>query len=187
MSRSLTDARSSPEPRAELSFVLGGARSGKSRFAESLTTARPHPIYLATAAAVDEELEVRIAAHRERRGSTWETVEAPLDLVDALQAHAAPNACVLIDCLTLWLGNLMYHRRNVSVETDRLVHALGQLAGPAVVVSNEVGLGIVPGTPSAREFRDHAGWLNQRVATVAEHVYQVTAGIATVLKSEHLG
>ncbi|MBI3451236.1 MAG: bifunctional adenosylcobinamide kinase/adenosylcobinamide-phosphate guanylyltransferase [Rhodospirillales bacterium] len=169
-----------------LSLVLGGARSGKSVYAETLIEgARPageSAIYLATAQANDTEMAARIRAHRARRGEDWATVEEPLALDRALARESRPGRPVLVDCLTLWLANLMAAARDVPAECDRLLAALAALPGPAVLVSNEVGLGIVPDNPMAREFRDHAGRLHQRIAAAADFVVFVAAGLPLSLK-----
>jgi adenosylcobinamide kinase/adenosylcobinamide-phosphate guanylyltransferase len=172
-----------PLPRATL--VLGGARSGKSRFAESLVAghAGAH-VYLATAEAGDAEMAERIRRHRERRGAGWTTIEEPLDLPHALASAARDNAAVLVDCLTLWLSNLMAAGRDVERESRALVEVLPRLAGPVVFVSNEVGLGIVPDNALARAFRDHAGLLHQSVAAAADRVYLVAAGLPLLLKKD---
>jgi adenosylcobinamide kinase / adenosylcobinamide-phosphate guanylyltransferase len=147
-----------------ITLVLGGARSGKSRYAEWLITASPPPwIYLATAEARDHEMAERIAAHRARRDAGWETVEVPHDLADALKASPA-GAAVLVDCLTLWLSNLMHPGFDIEAQTARLIDALAGRSGPTVLVSNEVGLGIVPDNALARRFRDFQGVLNQNLA-----------------------
>ncbi|APX70574.1 MULTISPECIES: bifunctional adenosylcobinamide kinase/adenosylcobinamide-phosphate guanylyltransferase [unclassified Brucella] len=164
-------------------LVLGGARSGKSSYAEKMVEASGlQPLYLATGRAFDTEMQSRIAIHRERRGPQWQTVEEPLDLVTALKAHAAASRFVLVDCLTLWITNLMMAERDMAAETARLVAALPDLAGPVVFVSNEVGLGIVPENRMAREFRDHAGFLHQAVAAVANEVYFMAAGLPLKMK-----
>jgi adenosylcobinamide kinase/adenosylcobinamide-phosphate guanylyltransferase len=171
-----------PLPRATL--VLGGARSGKSRFAEGLVAAHPGPrVYLATAEAGDAEMAERIRRHRARRGAGWTTVEEPLDLPRALEA-AGRDAAVLVDCLTLWLSNLMATGREVERETQALVELLPRLSGPVVFVSNEVGQGIVPDNALARAFRDRAGLLHQAVAAAADRVYFVTAGLPQLLKDQ---
>ncbi len=165
-------------------LVLGGARSGKSRLAEQLVEASGRdPVYIATATAGDGEMSDRIAHHRERRGDRWRTVEEPIDLCAALQDAAAPQNAVLVDCLTLWLTNLMLGEADIAVETDRLVRLLPALTGPVVLVSNEVGLGIVPENAMGRAFRDHAGRLHQAVAGEAEQVLLVAAGLPLTLKS----
>jgi adenosylcobinamide kinase/adenosylcobinamide-phosphate guanylyltransferase len=171
-----------PLPRATL--VLGGARSGKSSFAERLVAAHPgRRVYLATAETGDAEMAERIRRHRARRGAGWTTVEEPLDLPRALEA-AGRDAAVLVDCLTLWLNNLMAAARDVECETQALIETLPRLRAPAVFVSNEVGLGIVPDNALARAFRDHAGLLHQAVAAAADRVYFVTAGLPLLLKEE---
>ncbi len=164
-------------------LVLGGARSGKSSYAEKMAQSSGlQPLYLATGRAFDGEMENRIAIHRDRRGSDWQTVEEPLDLVSALTLHVAVDRFVLVDCLTLWLTNLMMAERDVAAETAGLVAMLPNLAGPVVFVSNEVGFGIVPENRMAREFRDHAGFLHQAVAAVADEVYLIAAGLPLKMK-----
>lgn len=164
-------------------LVLGGARSGKSSYAEKMAQSSGlQPLYLATGRAFDDEMENRIAIHRDRRGSDWQTVEEPLDLVGALTLHVAFDRFVLVDCLTLWLTNLMMAERDVTAETAGLVAMLPNLAGPVVFVSNEVGFGIVPENRMAREFRDHAGFLHQAVAAVADEVYLIAAGLPLKMK-----
>ena len=164
-----------------ISLVLGGARSGKSRHAESLVTCLPAPwIYVATGLAHDEEMRARITAHRARRGDGWQTVEAPLALPDALDA--AGSAPVLVDCLTLWLTNLILGGHEVEPAVRALDEALGRRAGATVLVASEVGLGIVPDNALARRFRDEAGLLHQRLAARADHVVLVAAGLPLVLK-----
>ncbi len=165
-----------------LTLVLGGVRSGKSRHAEALVEAAPPPwYYIATAEALDDEMRRRIDAHRGRRGAGWRTVEAPLDLAAALDAAPA-GAPVLVDCLTLWLSNLMLAERPAEPAVDALMHALGRRRGLTVLVSNEVGLGIVPENRLARDFRDAAGNLHRRVAAIALHVHFMVAGIPTIVK-----
>ncbi len=168
---------------AEVTLVLGGARSGKSRYAEGLVTAQSRPwIYVATAEAWDDEMRTRIACHRDDRGPGWTTVEEPLELPGALRRHATPGAAVLVDCLTLWLSNLLGAGRDVDAATAELLSALDDAAGAVVLVSNEVGLGIVPDNALARAFRDHAGRMHQRVAARAERVAFVVAGLPMMVK-----
>ncbi len=163
-----------------LHFILGGARSGKSRHGEALVTAAPPPwTYIATAEAGDAEMEARIATHRARRGDGWTTMEAPVDLPGALRA--AGKTPVLVDCLTLWLTNLMLGGHDIAAATDALVEALARPA-PTVAISNEVGLGIVPEHALARAFRDEAGRLHQRIAARADHVALMVAGIPLGVK-----
>lgn len=167
-----------------LTLVLGGARSGKSRYAETLVESRQGDcIYLATSEARDDEMAARISEHKARRGMRWQTLEAPLDLVGALRAVAKADSCVLVDCLTLWLTNLMLAGYDTDAQTEALVAALPGLDGPAVLVANEVGLGIVPENALARRFRDNAGRLNQAVASIAQSVVFIAAGLPMHLKS----
>ena len=167
-----------------VTLVLGGARSGKSAYAESLVAA-PGAVYVATAEAIDDEMRERIARHRtRRRGAGWTTVEAPLDLAAALRAHARGGAPgVLVDCLTVWLGNLVHAGSDIDRAARSLLESLAAPEVPVVLVANEVGLGVVPDNPMARAFRDHAGRLNQALAARAERVVFVTAGIPLVLKA----
>ena len=168
-----------------VTLVLGGARSGKSIHAERLVEAEASGgVYLATAEAGDAEMVERIRSHRARRGPSWTTVEEPTELAAAIGNHAAPDRPVLVDCLTLWLSNVMAAGRDVAGDRERLLGALTATAGPVVLVSNEVGLGLVPTTPLGRAFRDEAGWLNQAVAAVAQRVIFVAAGIPLTLKEE---
>jgi adenosylcobinamide kinase/adenosylcobinamide-phosphate guanylyltransferase len=169
---------------APVTLVLGGARSGKSRHAELLVESQPGAcVYLATAQAGDDEMTARIADHRVRRGPRWTTVEEPLDLVGALARHCGPDRAVLVDCLTLWLSNLLGAERDVAAEFERLLAALPRLAGPVVFVSNEVGQGVVPDNALARAFVDHAGRLHQELAAAAQRVVFMTAGLPHELKS----
>jgi adenosylcobinamide kinase / adenosylcobinamide-phosphate guanylyltransferase len=168
------------EPR--LTLVLGGARSGKSRHAEDLVMVLPRPwVYVATAEPLDDEMTARIAAHRTRRAARWQTVEAPRDLCGALITLPA-GAAILVDCLTLWLSNLMLAEDNVEREIERLEDVLERLRGSAVLVANEVGLGIVPDNVLARRFRDLAGVLNQRLAARADRVVLLVAGLPMMVK-----
>ncbi|WP_157015362.1 bifunctional adenosylcobinamide kinase/adenosylcobinamide-phosphate guanylyltransferase [Mesorhizobium xinjiangense] len=167
-----------------LTFVLGGARSGKSRYAEDLVSAFAPPwIYLATAQAFDDEMADRIARHRARRGKNWKTVDAPLDLAAALerQTHGVP---VLVDCLTLWLSNQMLAGHDVEAECERLAAVLSRPRGPWFVVANEVGLGIVPDNALGRRFRDAAGRLNQLIAQYANQVIFMVAGLPMQVKQD---
>ena len=166
-----------------VTLVLGGARSGKSRYAEGLIeTAAMHGTYCATAEAGDAEMTARIATHRARRGDFWHTVEAPLELPSVIVSEAAADRPLLIDCLTLWLSNLLLADKNIETETRLLCAALGEAAGSVVLVANEVGLGLVPETLLGRRFRDEAGRLNQEVASLADRVVFIVAGLPLVLK-----
>ncbi len=167
-----------------LTLVLGGARSGKSAYAERLVEeAGGTCVYLATATAGDREMGERIARHQARRGRHWITVEEPLDLAQALAAAAGPGRAVLVDCLTLWLSNLLVAGRDIARERERLMQVLPGLDGALVLVSNEVGLGIVPENALARRFRDEAGWLHQAIAAHASSVVFMAAGLPMTLKS----
>lgn len=162
-------------------LVLGGARSGKSRYAEGLVAALPPPwSYVATAEAGDHEMAVRIRAHRARRGPSWRTIEAPRDLTTALAA--CERMPVLIDCLTLWLSNLVLANADFDAEVERLEQALAGAVAPTVLVANEVGWGIVPERPLGRRFQDLQGVLNQRIAARADRVVLMVAGLPLVLK-----
>lgn len=165
-----------------LTLVIGGARSGKSAHAESLVTAQPAPwTYVATAEALDAEMAERIAGHRARRGEGWRTVEASLELAEAMRGMP-PGRPVLVDCLTVWLSNQMLAGRDADEASAGLAEVLASRRGPWFVVANEVGLGIVPDNALPRKFRDLAGRLNQRVAAAADHVYFVMAGLPLKVK-----
>lgn len=169
---------------APIIFVLGGARSGKSRFAEERTCAfaAKEKVYVATAECRDEEMESRIALHRARRGADWNTIEAPHRLAETLSAEANGDRAILVDCLTLWLTNRLLAGADLETEYDGLAAALEAAAGPVVLVSNEVGLSIVPENALARRFRDEAGRLNQTIAAVANEAWFVAAGLPLRLK-----
>ncbi|MGC2774973.1 MAG: bifunctional adenosylcobinamide kinase/adenosylcobinamide-phosphate guanylyltransferase [Bradyrhizobium sp.] len=166
-----------------LTLVLGGARSGKSRHAEALVTALPAPwIYVATAQAFDDEMKDRIAQHKGRRAEGWQTLETTHDLAGLVRAQANSSVPMLIDCLTLWLSNVMLADMNVPARCAELIEALAMARGPIVAVSNEVGLGIVPENALARAFRDAQGRLNQDVAALADRVILTAAGLPLTLK-----
>jgi adenosylcobinamide kinase/adenosylcobinamide-phosphate guanylyltransferase len=163
-------------------FVLGGARSGKSRYAESLVTVHPKPwVYIATAEARDDDMAARIAAHKARREAGWQTIEAAHELPEALDA-APRGAAVLVDCLTLWLSNLMHGAFDIDKMTLKLEEALHARVGTTVLVSNEVGFGLVPENELGRAFRDAQGTLNQRLATHAGRVVFMVAGQPLLVK-----
>ncbi|MEM8617129.1 MAG: bifunctional adenosylcobinamide kinase/adenosylcobinamide-phosphate guanylyltransferase [Pseudomonadota bacterium] len=165
-------------------FILGGARSGKSRRALELAlTLGTKPVFVATAEALDAEMSDRIARHKDERGAQWSTIEAPLDVVKAVGTAAQVGDVCLVDCLTLWLSNLMHHELNVSNETQRLCQLIAAVPIPIILVSNEVGMGLVPETPLGRAFRDEQGRLNQAVARVCGCVEFVAAGLSLSLKS----
>jgi adenosylcobinamide kinase/adenosylcobinamide-phosphate guanylyltransferase len=163
-------------------FVLGGARSGKSRHAQDMAEALAKNdtvelIYIATAQAFDGEMTDRIARHRSDRDDRWQTVEAPLALAEALLAADARDTVMLVDCLTLWVSNLLLADVPIAARIDALLHAIGRLEGRVIIVSNEVGLGIVPDNALARRFRDATGMLHQRIASSVESVDIVMAGL----------
>ena len=164
-------------------FVLGGARSGKSMFAEGLARDGGGILhYIATGRAWDDEMRTRIATHRDRRGSAWVTHEAPLELEEAIANIDNSNNTVLIDCLTLWVTNLMMEERDIEASFAGLIERIQKARARLVFVSNEVGLGIVPENAMAREFRDHAGRLHQQVAAAVGDVYFVAAGLPLKMK-----
>lgn len=171
-----------------ITLVLGGARSGKSGFAERLVAQSGlAPVYVATGQAGDGEMADRIARHRARRGSLWRTVEEPLDLAGALARHDLPAFAILVDCLTLWLSNVMAAGRDVEAMAAELVATLARMKAPVVLVASEVGLGIVPDNALARAYRDRAGELNQRIAARADAVWFVAAGLPLALKRPATG
>jgi adenosylcobinamide kinase/adenosylcobinamide-phosphate guanylyltransferase len=164
-------------------FILGGARSGKSRHAQDRAEALPGThIYIATAQAWDMEMEDRIARHRADRGPLWSTIEAPLALPETIRAHSDGTHVLLIDCLTLWATNLMLGEQDAEAATDALCDAIRDFDGHIILVANEVGLGIVPENALARAFRDVAGRMNQRVAAIAEEAVFIAAGLPLRLK-----
>ena len=165
-------------------LVLGGARSGKTGFAEQLAMgAGIRPAYLATAQALDSEMRERVESHRRQRKGRFETVEEPLDLAAALETAAGQHDVILVDCLTLWITNLLGAGRDVASAVDQLSDALSGIESARVIlVSNEVGLGIVPDNPLARTFRDLAGSTHQRMAEICDDVYFVVAGLPLTLK-----
>lgn len=168
---------------AKSQLVLGGARSGKTRFAQEQTERLPGELfYLATAQALDEEMADRISRHQAERGARWRTVEAPIDLAGAIRSHSEPGNVLLVDCLTLWLSNLMLAELDPVPAIQGLLAAIADVPGKIILVSNEVGLGIVPDNALARRFRDSAGIVNQTIAQIVSSVIFVTAGLPIVVK-----
>ena len=164
-------------------LILGGARSGKSARALSLAeSAGERRVFMATAEALDAEMADRIARHQAERGRTWTTVEEPLDIVGAIGRATHSGDVCLVDCLTLWLSNMMHHELDVERETARLCDMIAGHTKPIILVSNEVGLGLVPDTPLGRRFRDAQGRLNQDLARVCARVEFVAAGLPITLK-----
>ena len=172
-----------------LSLVLGGARSGKSRLAERLATQSGLAVtYIATSQALDGEMSARIQHHRQRRPADWGLMEEPLELARALRDNAAPGRCLLVDCLTLWLTNLLMldDDTRLAMQRDAFLEALAELPGRIILVSNETGLGVVPLGELTRRYVDEAGWLHQAVAERAERVVFTVAGLPMLLKGEPL-
>ena len=164
-------------------FVLGGARSGKSAYAQRLAEASSaERLYLATATPGDEEMAARIARHRAGRGQGWTTVEEPLEIARALERHARAGRVVVVDCLTLWLSNLMLAGRDPAPALAGLAQTIAALAGPAILISNEVGMGVVPDHKLGREFRDWQGRANQEIARACDAAILVAAGLPLRLK-----
>ncbi len=170
---------------AAIHLILGGARSGKSSRAEQLGLAleADRHLYVATAQAFDDEMADRIAKHQESRDPRWETAEEPLDLVALLRVERQAETVILVDCLTLWLSNLLMKDLDAEDEASRLVAALDEGQGTVLFVSNEVGLGLVPDNALGRRFRDAQGRLNQQVAAIADHVEFMVSGIPMAVKS----
>ncbi len=173
-----------------ITLILGGTRSGKSAHAESLITRGigmhwNDALYIATAQIGDAEMAVRIHNHQARRGANWTTIEEPLALARTLRKEISARRPALVDCLTLWLTNIMLSDHDPYKEEAELIGSLAELAGPVVFVSNEVGLGIVPDNALARAFRDHAGRLNQHIAAAAQRVEFIAAGLPVTLKNEY--
>jgi len=170
----------------KVTFITGGARSGKSAFAEKLALEiAGKRAYLATAQALDAEMVARIEHHRQRRGTAWDTYEEPLAIAELLKKLSGRYGVVLLDCLTLWLSNVMARSDEDSIvmaRGDELVSAIRVFSGSCIIVSNEVGLGIVPDNSLARRFRDLAGFVNQRVAQAADEAYLLTSGIPLKIK-----
>jgi adenosylcobinamide kinase/adenosylcobinamide-phosphate guanylyltransferase len=169
----------------DIVLVTGGARSGKSRYAEQrLLALGQKPVYIATAEAQDDEMARRIAEHRKRRGDKWRTIEEPLELADALRTQCGETDCALVDCLTLWISNLLIRQgaETAAEKVRGLIDTLPRLDFPVILVTNEVGWGIVPDKPLARQFRDLAGWTNQQMAQAAHEVVLMVAGMPIIAK-----
>jgi adenosylcobinamide kinase / adenosylcobinamide-phosphate guanylyltransferase len=171
-----------------LALVLGGARSGKSRYGLGLAARCPAPrLFVATCEPRDAEMEARIEAHQRERGSDWATREVPLELADALRDAQDRYGVIVVDCLTMWVSNLLLQegatQGSIQTSCEHLLESLAQTAAPTILISNEVGWGIVPDNPLARQFRDQAGWMHQRLAQVADLVVLVVAGVPVLIKS----
>jgi adenosylcobinamide kinase/adenosylcobinamide-phosphate guanylyltransferase len=168
---------------AVLTFITGGARSGKSARAQWLAEDQDGElVYLATAQAFDDEMRERIARHRADRGPRWRTIECTIDLPEAIAREASDNRVLLVDCLTLWTSNLLLAEHDFAAASQRLMDTLSVANSPVIMVSNEVGMGIVPDNALARQFRDMAGRLNQQVAAIADRVELVVSGLSLTLK-----
>jgi adenosylcobinamide kinase / adenosylcobinamide-phosphate guanylyltransferase len=170
-----------------VALILGGARSGKSRYGLGLAAPLPAPrLFVATCEPRDAEMEARIDAHQRERGSDWSTREVPLDLAATLNAAQDDYGVILVDCLTMWVSNLMLQDDappgKIRTAFEHLAETLARTATPTILISNEVGWGVVPDNPLAREFRDQAGWLHQRLAQVADLVVLVVAGVPLLIK-----
>lgn len=163
-------------------LVIGGSRSGKSRFAENLAAQHRDCLYIATAEAGDEEMVDRIKRHRQSRAARWQTIEEPLSLLETIAREHRQGRFILVDCLTLWISNLMQRNIDIQMSVDKLVAGLFSVTGELVFVSNEVGMGIVPDNPLARRFRDEAGFANQRIAEACDTVWFLAAGLPMKLK-----
>jgi adenosylcobinamide kinase/adenosylcobinamide-phosphate guanylyltransferase len=170
----------------DVTLILGGARSGKSRLGETIISGNGQSaIYIATAQAHDDEMRQRIALHQSRRGDNWRTVESPLELSLELSRLLPEGLPVLVDCLTLWLSNIMLADRDIEAEVDNLSNCVGEVPATLVLVSNETGLGIVPDNALARRFRDASGLMNQKIAAAADNVLFVAAGLPLVMKGRN--
>ncbi|RED47668.1 bifunctional adenosylcobinamide kinase/adenosylcobinamide-phosphate guanylyltransferase [Aestuariispira insulae] len=172
-------------------YVCGGARSGKTGYAQKMVeeiaaTAGLAKIYIATAQAWDAEMADRIQRHQSERGPDWQTAEAPMDLPEKILELSNPETILLVDCLTLWLTNILLAERNIDAQRIALVAAIEGAKGPVVLVSNEVGMGIVPENALARRFRDEAGWVNQAVAKAADKAVLVASGLPVILKDNNV-
>ena len=172
-----------------LQLILGGARSGKSRLAEKLASDSAMPVtYIATSQPLDGEMNARVTLHRQRRPSHWGLIEEPLELARVLREHAAPGQCLLVDCLTLWLTNLLMldDPQRLGVEREQLLDCLASLPGEIIFVSNETGLGVVPLGELTRRYVDEAGWLHQALAERCQRVVLTVAGLPLTLKGSAL-
>lgn len=164
-------------------FIIGGARSGKSSYAESLARkSGSDVIYIATAQAYDDEMQRRIQQHKNQRPGAWVTVEEPIEISDVIRNESAVNNCLLIDCLTLWVTNLLSADKDITDYKYRLVDAIGRVKGDIILVSNETGMGVVPMGELTRRYCDEAGWLHQKIAALADQVVLMVAGIPVVIK-----
>ena len=172
----------------KITLILGGARSGKSVFGEKLALNKDSkPIYIFTAQSFDEEMDERIRIHKDRRKKqSWQDVEATINLPAAISELSKKEKVILVDCLSLWLTNLILNERNIDRDITEFLNALEKSPGDVILVSSEVGLGIVPDNEMSREFRDNLGSLHQRVAAISETVIMMVAGIPMVVKGQKI-
>ena len=169
-------------PMNKISLIIGGAKSGKSTYAENLAIPYSNKIYIATAEARDEEMQKRIKNHQNQRDNNWHTIEEPIDLIPHLTKPYTENTVILIDCMTIWLSNLMEKSLNITDKTDSILNNLTNCSADVILVSNELGLSIVPENALARAFRDEQGLLNQKLAKAATNVVFIAAGLPLILK-----
>ena len=171
-----------------LAFICGGAKSGKSRFAQNLAESLPAPrLYMATGEALDDEMAARIVRHQQDRGPEWQTLEEPRALATVLRESDGHFGVILVDCLTLWLSNLLIRpETDLDGEKRQLIEVLHVMTTPVIMVTNEVGWGIVPANPLARKFREAAGVLHQEIAALADAAILVVSGLPLYLKGEHI-
>lgn len=168
----------------QITLILGGTRSGKSSFAQKLAEeSRKNLLYIATAEAFDQEMTDRIERHQHDRGPDWQTIEESRDIAATIATRSSPQVTILVDCLTIWLSNLMLTDTDIEAASEKLIDALKAAPGPVILVSNEVGSGIVPENPLGRKFRDESGRMNQRVAAISDNVALIVAGLPLCLKS----
>lgn len=171
--------------KARTNFIFGGARSGKSQFAESLCLQSDCDLlYIATSPVIkgDAEYADRIKKHQDRRGPRWRVIEEEINLVDILKQESRPDLAILIDCMTLWLNNVVYHNLSLDDHLNAFIEAMKESRSNIILISNEVGQGIVPSNPEVRAFRDHQGRLNQTLATHCDRVIEVRVGLPLILK-----
>lgn len=171
--------------RNQVTLITGGGRSGKSRYALEMTESYDHKVFIATAEAFDDEMTDRILTHQKERGDAFTTIEEPLHLATALAGIPAGTQVVLIDCITVWLGNLMHYLKideTISQSVDRFLEVLASPPCDVVIVANEVGMGLIPGDAISRAYRDLAGSVNQKIAAIADEVFLVVSGMPMKLK-----
>jgi len=172
---------------AKITLITGGARSGKSGYALTLVDPSLENTFIATAEAIDDEMMQRIARHREERGDQFRTIEAPVHLADAIRSLAGSTELIIVDCLTVWMGNMQVRDESGRLSVQEVEALLDTLKNPpcsVILVTNEVGMGIVPMNDMAREFRDQAGRLNQSVAKIADQVVLMVSGLPVIIKSD---